>query len=136
MREAVIYARIGAVLYVVWGLLHLGSGLLGIWLTGQPGTPDRAGGMAAMPTQASGLSEAGLGLIRQHSHDIATGGAVAMAIALLDLGMIVFVLLPGHVPLLDGLIGPVLWLGGLALTTLARPARPHSTTIRPKGLPA
>lgn len=138
-----IYARIGAIFYIVWGVLHLGSGLVGIWLTGQPGTPDWASGMAAVPTQETGVPEATLGLIRQHSFNIALGGAAAILIAVvgnwrartwawianglliagLDLGMIIFMLTPGHVPLLDGLIGPAFWLIGFVFTTLGQSSR-------------
>lgn len=148
--------RIGAIFYIIWGILHLGSGVVGIWLTGQPTTPDWASGMAAVPTLASGLNDAGLGLIRQHSFNIAVGGTVAIIIAaignwqnarwawavnavliaLLDLGMILFILAPGHVPLIDGLIGPALWLGGLVLTTLALRGdtdRTHSPNSSPEG---
>lgn len=96
--------------------------------------------MAAVPTQASNVPEATLGLIRQHSFNIAIGGAAAIVIAVfgnwrarnwawiangvliagLDLGMIIFMLIPGHVPLVGGLIGPALWLTGCTLTTMGR----------------
>jgi hypothetical protein len=39
-------------------------------------------------------------------------------IGVADIGFIVFVLLPGYIPLWPGLIGPIFWLLGLGLTTL------------------
>lgn len=135
-----IYARIGAALYIIWGLMHLAAGSVGIWLTGQPITPDWAAGMAAVPSGDSGVADATVGLVRQHSFNIAVGGAMAILIAVfgnwnnrrlawilngaliasLDLGMIIFMLIPGYVPLVDGLIGPALWIAGLAFTTLGQ----------------
>lgn len=148
-------ARIGAALYIVWGILHLGSGMVGIWLTGQPATPGWAMGMAAVPTVGSGLEKASLGLVGQHSFNIAAGGLIAILvaalgnwrnnrtawwlngalIAVLDLGMVIFMLLPGHVPLLDGLLGPLLWASGFALTTWAQRSADAHGALRAALLP-
>ena len=40
-------------------------------------------------------------------------------LALADTGLIFFVLVPGYMPLWPGLTGPILWVLGLAFTTLA-----------------
>jgi hypothetical protein len=40
-------------------------------------------------------------------------------LALADTGLIFFILLPGHMPLWPGIAGPVLWILGFILTTLA-----------------
>jgi hypothetical protein len=40
-------------------------------------------------------------------------------LALADTGLIIFVLIPGYIPLWPGLAGPVLWVLGGILTTLA-----------------
>ena len=40
-------------------------------------------------------------------------------LALADTGLIFFVLIPGYMPLWPGLAGPILWVLGLAFTTLA-----------------
>jgi hypothetical protein len=40
-------------------------------------------------------------------------------LALADTGLIFFVLIPGYMPLWPGLAGPVLWILGWLLTTLA-----------------
>ncbi len=39
-------------------------------------------------------------------------------ISVADVGFIIFVLLPGYLPLWPGLLGPIFWLLGLALTTV------------------
>jgi hypothetical protein len=40
-------------------------------------------------------------------------------LALADTGLIIFVLIPGYMPLWPGLGGPILWVLGWAFTTLA-----------------
>ena len=40
-------------------------------------------------------------------------------VSIADLGFIFFVLVPGHVPLGPGLVGPIFWIVGLLLTSLA-----------------
>jgi len=40
-------------------------------------------------------------------------------VSLADIPFIMFVLMPGHMPFFPGIMGPVLWIGGLVLTTLA-----------------
>ena len=40
-------------------------------------------------------------------------------LALADTGLIIFVLIPGYMPLWPGLAGPILWVLGLAFSTLA-----------------
>jgi CHASE2 domain-containing sensor protein len=39
-------------------------------------------------------------------------------IGVADIGFIIFVLVPGYVPPWPGLLGPFVWLVGLALTTI------------------
>jgi hypothetical protein len=41
-----------------------------------------------------------------------------VVISAADIGFIVFVLLPGHVALFPGILGPVFWVSGLIFTTL------------------
>jgi hypothetical protein len=40
-------------------------------------------------------------------------------VSVADLGFIIFVLVPGYVPLWPGVAGPLFWLLGLGLSTLA-----------------
>ena len=35
-----------------------------------------------------------------------------------DIGFLIFVFLPGYVPIFPGILGPVLWLSGLTFTSL------------------
>lgn len=114
------FAKIGAVLYVVWGLLHI---------------------KAAMDEFALGASlQSGLvqGKINQGAWDLLIFALAAIAIAvtlnwknsplgywanlllvsLADIGFIIFVLLPGHIEVFPGILGPVFWVSAAIFSTL------------------
>ena len=115
-----IFARIGAISYVIWGLLHIKAAYDEFLL-------------------AAGLSP-GLvqGKLNQGSWDLLFIAVVAIIIAVLlnwknniqgfwinlvmvsiaDIGFIIFVLIPGHVELFPGILGPVFWLGGAVFSAI------------------
>jgi hypothetical protein len=114
------YARVGAVCYIIWGLLHL----------------DAAYEQFTLAT----LVEPGLvrGKINQGAWDLLFFATFAIVVAILynwknsrlgywlnlivvsaaDLGFVIFVLIPGDVTFFPGALGPIFWLAGLAFTTL------------------
>jgi hypothetical protein len=111
----------GAVCYVLWGCLHLWAAYA-VYQVGAAVAP----GMVR-------------GRVFQDSWNLLFFGATAIIIALTlnvrnralgywinlgvlalaDTGLIIFVLIPGYIPLWPGLAGPVLWVLGGRLTTLA-----------------
>jgi hypothetical protein len=111
----------GAICYALWGCLHL-SAAYAVYHAG-----------AALE---SGMVQ---GRVFQDAWNLLFFGLTAIAVALTlnirnnvwgywinfgvlavaDTGLIFFILLPGHMPLWPGLAGPVLWILGLILTTLA-----------------
>ena len=115
-----IYAKSGAVAYVLWGLLHLKA--------------------AQMMVVLGHSLEAGMlqGRIFQHAWNLLFFAVFAIVIAVTmnwknsrggfwlnlyvisaaDIGFIAFVLVPGYAPMMPGALGPILWLLALALTTL------------------
>jgi hypothetical protein len=113
--------RIGAIAYVLWGLLHM---------------------LAASEVARMALSvDAGAvqGRLLQNAWSLAVFALVATVVAVTmnwnnsragywinlvtvsaaDLGFIIFILAPGHLPLWPGAVGPVLWITGALFTTLA-----------------
>jgi hypothetical protein len=40
-------------------------------------------------------------------------------VSIADLGFVFFVLVPGHAQLWPGLVGPIFWIAGLILSTVA-----------------
>lgn len=114
------FARAGAIAYIIWGLLHV---------------------EAARSVYTLGASlEAGMvqGRIYQDAWNLLCFAVLAVVVAVVfnwrnsrmgywlnllvvsatDIGFIVFILLPGYLPLIPGVLGPVFWLLGGVLTTI------------------
>ena len=116
-----ILARTGSILYVLWGILHI---------------------VAAVKVYTLGQSiEPGMiqGRIFQDAWNLLFFAIFGMAVAIKynwfnsklgywlnlvvisagDIGYIIFVLIPGYIPLVPGVLGPLLWLVALAFSTAA-----------------
>ncbi len=115
-----IYAKIGSVFYILWGLLHLVAAKK-VYILGQ--------------TLESGIVQ---GRIFQDAFYLlffAIFGIVvavifnwknsklgfwlnSIVISFIDIGFIITILIPGYLPLFPGLIGPILWLLALVFTAV------------------
>jgi len=114
------YARIGAVFYILWGVLHI---------------------MAAVEEFSLGSElERGViqGKLNQGAWDLLFFSSFAITVAIkynwkndrlgywlnlvvvsaADIGFLLFVFLPGYVPFFPGILGPVFWLIALTFTSL------------------
>lgn len=127
LRRDLLMARLGAASYVVWSFLHFQAA----WSTYVLGT----GMTSGMPA----------GRVIQDAWNlmwfaiISLIGAVAfnwrndprgwwinlVTVSVADLGFILFVLIPGYVPVWPGVAGPIFWILGLCLTSAANPWRSH-----------
>jgi len=125
-----MFHRIGTVAYVLWGLLHMLAASEAARL--------------AMTVEAGAIQ----GRLLQNAWSLAIFALVATVVAITmnwnnsragywinlvtvsaaDLGFIVFILAPGHLPLWPGALGPVLWVIGALFTTLAFVARHEDST--------
>jgi len=115
-----ILARIGSISYIIWGLLHLVA------------ASDEFG---LAKTLDQGLVQ---GKINQGAWDLAFFALFAIVVAVrynwrndrmgywlnlivvsaADIGFIIFVLLPGHVDIFPGILGPIFWLGGAIFSSI------------------
>jgi hypothetical protein len=111
----------GAIVYALWGCLHLQAAYAVYHV-----------GAALEPGMVQGR-------VLQDAWNLLFFGVTAIAVALTlnirnnawgywinlgvlfvaDTGLIFFILIPGYMPLWPGLAGPVLWILGWILTTLA-----------------
>ena len=115
-------ARLGALSYSLWALLHL-LAAWGVYQLGHRLDPSMI--QARLFQNAWNLacfSVAGLvtALTLNWRNDRWGYWINLVVISVADLGFIIFVLLPGYLPPWPGLLGPIFWLLGLALTTLGR----------------
>ena len=115
-----LFAKLGAIAYILWGLLHLNAARL-VW-------------------QASHSLDAGFiqGRIQQLSWDLLFFATFSIVVAVVlnwknshcgywinlivvsaaDIGFILFVLLPGYIPMIPGALGPILWIVAIVFSTL------------------
>lgn len=130
--------RIGAVFYVLWGLLHVLAGA-GMLLAGAEEQLDLLSTAplpeAELPAALAPLVHAGLSF---HGYNLLWFGLLAIGVAVLlnwrndvtgywvnlfvvgadDLGLVVFLILPGHLTFAEAGLGPVLFLLAAVLTTI------------------
>lgn len=138
----IVFARIGAFCFVLWGVMHIVVG--GLMLRRSM----TAGGIAAVellgrafPSDGFSPTVAGVttALIEQHAWDLLWFGAFAVVVgvtmnwknsrtgywfnlaivSLADVGFIVAIVIPGYTPLVSGLSAPALWILGAAFSGLA-----------------
>ena len=115
-----VFAKMGAVAYVLWGLLHFKAAQI-VW-------------------QMAHTLEAGMlqGRLSQLSWDLLFFATFAILVAVkmnwknsrcgywlnlvvisaADIGFITFVLLPGYAPMNPGALGPLLWIVAVVLSTI------------------
>ncbi len=111
----------GALCYALWGCLHLqaayavyhvGAGL-------EPGMVQARIFQDSWNLLFFGVTAIAVALTL-NIHNSVWGYWINLGVlALADTGLIFFVLVPGYMPLWPGLAGPILWVLGLAFTTLA-----------------
>ena len=112
---------VGAICYAIWGCLHLQAAYavyhVGVAL--EPGMVQGRVFQDAWNLLFFGVTAIAVALTL-NIRNSAWGYWINLGIlALADTGLIIFVLIPGYMPLWPGLAGPILWVLGWALTTLA-----------------
>lgn len=115
-----LFARMGAVTYVLWGLLHIQAARL-VYMLGN--------------SLDAGMVQ---GRIYQDAYNLLFFALFGIAIAIMynwknsrlgywlnlvvvsaaDIGFIVYVLIPGYAPMVPGAAGPVLWVLAVIFSTL------------------
>ena len=112
---------VGAICYALWGCLHL-QAAYAVYHVGAAREPGMVQGRVfqdAWNLLFFGVTAIAVALTLNIRNN-AWGYWINLGIlALADTGLIIFVLVPGYMPLWPGLAGPILWVLGWALTTLA-----------------
>ncbi len=112
--------KIGAVMYFVWGLLHLKAA----YSVYQMGTSLEAGMIQGRIFQDAWnlLFFALVGItvaVVFNWHNSRLGYWINLiTVSVTDIGFIAFVLVPGHLPVFPGILGPVFWLLGVVFSTI------------------
>jgi len=128
MDNTAVTAKIGAVSYVLWGLLHY-TAAYNIYDLAQSLPPAMAQGrlsqlsfyLAALATTAIVLA-----IMLNWRNDRLGFWLNAIIVGVGDIPFILFILVPGYMPWWPGILGPGFWMVGLACTAIARSRRSES----------
>ena len=112
--------KIGAVMYFIWGLLHLKAA----FSVYQLGSGLEAGMVQGRVFQGAWnlLFFATVGMvvaIRFNWQNSQMGYWINLAtVSVTDIGFITFILIPGYLTVFPGILGPVFWVLGVIFTTI------------------
>ena len=120
--------RIGAALYLLWGLLHIKAAIatyqLGVTL--EPGLVQGRVYQDAWNLVFFAISVSVIAVLLNWRNS-RLGFWLNLGIAsVTDMGFIIHVLAPGYIPMMPGIIGPVLWVFAVIFTAAAI-RKPSST---------
>ena len=142
--------RIGAVSYVLWGLLHLVLGIVLVFgITSTGGTTALAVFGSGVPAEEWPQNLGGVtgGILAHYAWNLAVIGFVVAAVAAtlnwtnsrlgywlnlglvtgVELGFLVEILLPGYMRLGPGLLAPILWAVAVVFSTIGYLTKPDAS---------
>ena len=119
--NATILARIGAALYILWGLLHIVAAYK-VFLLGK--TIEQGMVQGRLFQDAWNLLFFAIfgiivAIIYNWKNDKVGYWLNLVVLSAGDIGFIITILLPGYLPLFPGAIGPIVWLLALTFSTIA-----------------
>lgn len=114
-------ARVGAIAYVIWAILHFQAAWK-VYELGKSMPPGMAGGRVLQDAWnlfcfALFATIAAVGF--NWRNDVRGWWINLAVVSATDIGFIAYVLVPGYMPLWPGLLGPIFWLVGLVFSTEA-----------------
>lgn len=115
-----LFAKLGAVTYVLWGLLHIQAARL-VTMLGQTLEPGMVQGriyQGAWNLLFFALFGIVVAILLNWKNSRLGYWLNLVVISAADIGFIVTILMPGYVPLFPGGIGPLLWVLALVFSTL------------------
>jgi hypothetical protein len=114
-------AKLGAALYVCWGLLHFAAAY-GVYKLAQNSPTGVAQGrlmQTAFYLAAFAATAIALAITLNWRNDRLGFWVNGVMVGVADIPFILFVLMPGYAPWWPGLLGPVLWIAAFSVTGLA-----------------
>ena len=114
------FAKIGAVTYVLWGLLHIQAARL-VYVLGQSMEPGIIQGRVyqdAWNLLFFALFGIVVAVTLNWKNSRLGYWLNLVMVSAGDIGFIITILVPGYIPLMPGGLGPLLWVVALAFSTL------------------
>ena len=114
------FAKIGAVTYVLWGLLHIQAARL-VYVLGQSIEPGIIQGRVyqdAWNLLFFALFGIVVAVTLNWKNSRLGYWLNLVVVSVGDIGFIITIMVPGYIPLMPGGLGPLLWVVALAFSTL------------------
>ena len=120
MVKEKIYAKLGAIAYIIWGILHIQVSRLVFSLGGtlEPGIIQGRVNQDAFNLMFFALFAITIAIWMNWKNSRLGYWLNLVVISAADIGFIVYVLLPGYAPINPGIFGPILWLIAIIFSTL------------------
>ena len=121
-----VFAKIGSVSYIIWGLLHIVAAVQGFQLGAslEPGLVQGKINQGAWDLLFTALAAISISIIYNWKNSVLGYWVNLLLVSIADIGFIIFVLLPGHIELFPGILGPVFWITAAVFSTLGLRTRP------------
>ena len=115
-----VFAKIGSVSYVIWGLLHIVAAVQGFQLgvSLERGLVQGKINQGAWDLLFIALAGIAIAVIYNWKNNRLGYWLNLLIVSIADIGFIIFVLLPGYVDLFPGILGPVFWILAAIFSTL------------------
>lgn len=123
-----VFAKIGSVSYIIWGLLHIVAAVQGFQLGAslEPGLVQGKINQGAWDLLFTALAAISISIIYNWKNSVLGYWVNLLLVSIADIGFIIFVLLPGHIELFPGILGPVFWITAAVFSTLGIRTKPTS----------
>ena len=115
-----IFSKLGAITYVLWGILHIEAARR-VYALGQTLDPGMVQGRIfqdAWNLLFFAIFGIIVGILFNWRNSRLGYWLNAIVVSAGDIGYILFVLMPGYVPFMPGALGPILWLLALLFSTV------------------
>jgi len=123
-----VFAKIGSVSYIIWGLLHIVAAVQGFQLGAslEPGLVQGKINQGTWDLLFTALAAISISIIYNWKNSVLGYWVNLLLVSIADIGFIIFVLLPGHIELFPGILGPVFWITAAVFSTLGIRTKPTS----------
>ncbi|RKZ55632.1 MAG: hypothetical protein DRQ44_17600 [Gammaproteobacteria bacterium] len=115
-----IYSKLGSILYIIWGVLHIIVASK-VYALGQSMDANILQGRIfqdAWSLLFFAVFAIVVGLFFNWKNERLGYWLNLIVVSVADIGYIIFILLPGYVPIMPGVIGPALWVLAVVFSTI------------------
>ena len=126
-----LFAKLGSITYVLWGVLHLVAARK-VYILGQSLDPGIVQGRIfqdAWSLLFFAVFGIVVGIFLNWKNSRLGYWLNLIVVSAGDIGFVVFILVPGYIPLMPGAIGPILWVLAAIFSTIGLVSANRNETV-------